>query len=74
MGREVVLVDSADATAFSVSDMLREADALRGDSDRGGVHRFESSGDIEAFRALGRQLLGPELDEVAAITWPESSD
>jgi glutamate racemase len=74
MGREVVLVDSADATAFSVSDMLREADALRGDSDRGGVHRFESSGDIEAFRVLGRQLLGPELDEVAAITWPESSD
>ena len=72
MGREVVLVDSADATAFCVSDMLRQADALRGDSDRGGVHRFESSGDIEAFRALGRQLLGPELDEVAAITWPES--
>jgi glutamate racemase len=74
MGREVVLVDSADATAFCVSDMLRQADALRGDSDRGGVHRFESSGDIEAFRALGRQLLGPELDEVAAITWPESSN
>jgi glutamate racemase len=71
MGREVVLVDSADATAFCVSDLLREANALRGDTDRGGVHRFESSGDVEAFRALGRQLLGPELDEVAPITWPE---
>jgi glutamate racemase len=57
-----------------VSDMLREADALRGDTDRGGVHRFESSGDIEAFRALGRQLLGPELDEVAPIAWPESGN
>ena len=71
MGRDVVLVDSADATAFCVSDLLREANALRGDTDRGGVHRFESSGDVEAFRALGRQLLGPELDEVAPITWPE---
>ena len=71
MGRDVVLVDSADATAFCVSDMLRDADALRGDSDRGGAHRFESSGDIETFRALGRQLLGPELDEVGPIAWPE---
>jgi glutamate racemase len=74
MGREVVLVDSADATAFCVSDMLRSGDALRDGAERGGVHRFESSGDIEAFRALGRQLLGPELDDVAPITWPESED
>jgi hypothetical protein len=37
------------------------------------VHRFESSGDVEAFRALGRQLLGPELDEVVGLTWPDSS-
>lgn len=72
MGREVVLVDSADATAFCVSDMLRTADALSDGAERGGVHRFESSGDIEAFRALGSQLLGPELDEVAALTWPEA--
>lgn len=74
MGREVVLVDSADATAFCVSDMLRSGDALRDGAERGGVHRFESSGDIEAFRALGRQLLGPELDDVAPITWPEYRD
>ena len=72
-GRDVVLVDSADATAFCVSDMLREADALRGESNRGGVHRFESSGDIEAFRALGRQLLGPELDVVLGLSWPDST-
>ena len=72
MGRDVVLVDSADATAFRVSDMLRSANALRDGAEGGGVHRFESSGDVEAFRSLGRQLLGPELDEVAAITWPEA--
>ncbi len=73
MGRDVVLVDSADATAFRVSDMLRDADSLRDGGDRRGVHRFESSGDVEAFRALGRQLLGPELDEVTAISWPDSA-
>ena len=71
MGRDVVLVDSADATAFRVSDMLRDADSLRDGGERRGAHRFESSGDVEAFRALGRQLLGPELDEVTAISWPD---
>lgn len=73
MGRDVVLVDSADATAFRVSDMLRDAGALRDGGERRGAHRFESSGDVEAFRALGRQLLGPELDEVTAISWPDSA-
>lgn len=73
MGRDVVLVDSADATAFRVSDMLRDADSLRDGGERRGAHRFESSGDVEAFRALGRQLLGPELDEVTAISWPDSA-
>ena len=71
MGRDVVLVDSADATAFRVSEMLRETDSLRDANQGGGAHRFESSGDVEAFRSLGRQLLGPELDDVAAISWPD---
>ena len=70
MGREVVLVDSADATAFSVRQLLIEAGTTRSDAG-GGAHRFESSGDVEAFRGLGRQLLGPELDEVTALSWPE---
>lgn len=74
MGRDVVLVDSADATAFRVSDMLRDADARNDQTARGGVHRFESSGDVEAFRSLGRQLLGPELDDVASIQWPEPGE
>jgi glutamate racemase len=70
MGREVVLVDSADATAFRVRQLLIDAGTTQSGSSAG-AHRFESSGDVEAFRGLGRQLLGPELDEVTALSWPE---
>ncbi len=68
MGSEVVLVDSADATAFAVRDELLTAGLAC--SDRIGAHRFESSGDVEAFRTLGRRLLGPEMDHVVAVDWP----
>ena len=68
MGPEVVLVDSADQTAFRVRELL--ADGAVASSARVGTHRFESSGDVEAFRRLGRQLLGPELDVVGPIDWP----
>lgn len=71
MGRDVVLVDSADATAFRVRELLLAAGAV---NESGGVHRFESSGDVEEFRTLGRQLLGPELDTVTALAWPETAD
>jgi glutamate racemase len=60
MGPEVVLVSSADETAFAVRDILLEhsiqRDELQGD------HRFLSSGDIAWFAQLGRRLLGPELE------------
>jgi glutamate racemase len=69
MGRDVVLVDSADETAFRVADLLGELDLGRPVDGRTGVHRFESSGDVEVFRRLGRQLLGPELDDVRAVAW-----
>ena len=69
MGREVVLVDSADETAFRVAALLGELELARPADDRAGVHRFESSGDVEVFRRLGRQLLGPELDDVRAVAW-----
>jgi len=67
MGPDVVLVDSADATAFAVRDLLGGAGLSRGGGV--GVHRFESSGDVEAFRTLGRRLLGPEMDHVVGIDW-----
>jgi glutamate racemase len=74
MGRDVVLVDSADETAFRVRALLGELDLGRPVGDppdgvRPGRHRWESSGDIEVFRSLGRRLLGPELDHVAAVAW-----
>lgn len=70
MGREVVLVDSADETAFEVRHLL-EGTALARDPARGPGRRvWLSSGDVALFRRLGRRLLGPELDEVAAVSWP----
>ncbi len=61
MGPGVTLVSSADETAFAVRDQLAEAGLLRNTGGTGD-HRFLSSGDIDTFRRLGRQLLGPELD------------
>ena len=71
MGREVVLVDSADATAFMVRDLLIGLGLTRDRDGRVGEHRFESSGDVEWFRELGRRLLGPELDDVRSIDWSD---
>lgn len=67
MGPDVVLVDSADATAFRVRDVLADLGLAR--IGGAGVHRFESSGDVESFRELGRRLLGPEMDHVVGIDW-----
>ena len=71
MGRDVVLVSSADETAFEVR---RELDALgmfaapkaQPDPPR---HRWISSGDAALFEQLGRTLLGPELGPVESWRW-----
>jgi glutamate racemase len=60
MGPEVVLVSSADETAFAVRDILLEHSIQRDEPQ--GDHRFLSSGDIAWFAQLGRRLLGPELE------------
>ena len=62
MGPEVTLVSSADETAFAARTMLEGLGVLRATADRRGSHRFLSSGDIDSFRELGAQLLGPELN------------
>jgi glutamate racemase len=65
VGREVVLISSADETAFELRALLEHGSlARRGDAP--GAHTWISSGDTATFRALGRRLLGPELDEVHA--------
>ncbi|MDQ3145607.1 MAG: glutamate racemase [Actinomycetota bacterium] len=69
VGREVVLVSSADETAFEVRSLLLGSGLAR-DQRRGpGRHLFTSSGEVAWFRSLGRRLLGPELSEVEAVVW-----
>ncbi len=68
MGRDVVLVSSADETAFEVRSLLARSGLSR-PSTATGVHRFVSSGDVAWFRALGSRLLGPELDGVEGWEW-----
>jgi glutamate racemase len=70
MGRDVVLVSSADETAFAVRDLLAACGlASTGTPGRTARHRFLSSGDVAWFSDLGRRLLGPELAEAEAIEW-----
>jgi glutamate racemase len=69
MGRDVVLVSSADETAFEVLAILRDTGLGRRLAAKG-AHRFISSGDVAVFRNLGRRLLGPELDvDVESYSW-----
>ena len=69
MGEDVVLVSSADETAFALADRLRDEALLAADRDRPAVQRFISSGDVSWFADLGRRLLGPELTEAEAHRW-----
>ncbi|HEX2699229.1 MAG TPA: glutamate racemase [Acidimicrobiales bacterium] len=71
MGRLVVLVSSAEETAFEVRAILDDTGLVRRSSGKG-AHRFVSSGDVDLFRLLGARLLGPELDDVEAWTWPST--
>ena len=68
MGRGVVLVSSADETAFEVASLLEQTGLVRRTAGKG-HHRWISSGDTTSFRDLGRRLLGPELDDVEGISW-----
>ena len=68
MGRDVVLVSSADETAFEVRAILHETGLVRRSGGKGD-HRFVSSGDLAWFRRLGSVLLGPEVDDVEGWTW-----
>jgi glutamate racemase len=66
MGRDVVLVSSADETAFAVREMLPDG----GDaSTPPGAPTFITSGDVNQFRRLGARFLGPEVQAVEAWSW-----
>jgi glutamate racemase len=65
MGRDVVLVSSADETAFEIRELLGGGDV----ADAPGRHTFISSGDANTFERLGRQLFGEELIGAEQHRW-----
>jgi glutamate racemase len=66
MGRDVVLVSSADETAFDVRKVLADT-GLGRLGPACGTQRFLSSGDLDWFKEMGRRLLGPELGDVERL-------
>ena len=69
VGRDVVLVSSADETAFELQALLTTAGLARPPAAGVGCHRFLSSGDVAWFESLGRRMLGPELGPVEPVVW-----
>ncbi|QGG95764.1 glutamate racemase [Actinomarinicola tropica] len=67
VGWDVTLVSSADETGFEIRRLLDGGALAAPERRRSGVHRFFSTGDVEWFRQLGRQLLGPEMVSVEAL-------
>jgi glutamate racemase len=68
VGRDVVLVSSADETAFDVLALLQDSGFAR--TGGAATHRFFSSGEVTWFRDLGQRLLGPEIQHVEGVRWP----
>ncbi|MDE3086696.1 MAG: glutamate racemase [Acidobacteriota bacterium] len=74
VGRDVVLVSSADETAFEVREVLARhglGRAAPAPGDGGGACRFFSSGEVAWFREVGSRLFGEELGAVGAVSWPD---
>jgi glutamate racemase len=69
MGRDVVLVSSADETAFEVRALLQPSTEHRTAPARRAVHRFVTSGDPDTFARLGSRFLGPEVTDVESWQW-----
>lgn len=60
LGHDVMLVSSADETAFEVRRLVTELE-IGNREHVVGVHDFCTTGDVNRFEQLGRELLGPEL-------------
>jgi len=68
MGRDVVLVSSADETAFAVRELLGAEKMLRS-AGPCADHIFVTSGSVGTFRRLGGRFLGPEVVTVEGWQW-----
>ncbi len=71
IGRDVVLISSAEETAFEVKALLA-ASGLSAPEGAIGRYTFLSSGDPERFKELGHRLLGPELEVAQQVVWKGS--
>ena len=71
MGRDVVLVSSADETAFEVRRLMLDGGLARAHPPQGprGATTFITTGDVNWFEELGRRLLGPELERAEHLYW-----
>lgn len=69
VGRDVVLVSSADETAFELRSLLGDPVPARDPAAGAARHLFLSSGDVGWFESLGRRLLGPELGAAEQVCW-----
>jgi glutamate racemase len=73
MGPDVVLVSSADETAFEVRSILTETGLGRRTASMGSP-RWISSGEVAPFVRLGQHLFGPELDRAEHWEPPATAD
>jgi glutamate racemase len=68
MGQNVVLISSADETAFTVRALVEEH-GLAAPPGSDARHGFVTSGEVATFRRLGVRFLGPEVETVEAWSW-----
>lgn len=68
MGPEVVLVSSADETAFEAHRLIGDQLGAIGSAETA-AHHFVTSGDPEVFAELGERFLGPEVGDVEGWQW-----
>jgi glutamate racemase len=66
-GRDVTLVFSADETAREVSETLA-GKAIENDAGREGTYRFLTTGDPDAFQAMGSRFLQLPIAEVERVS------
>ena len=67
MGPDVVLVSSAEETAFEVRACLGVTPGAESPAVR--RVQFLTSGDVAVFRRLAARFLGPEVEHVEGWSW-----
>jgi glutamate racemase len=68
MGPDVVLVSSAEETAFEVLELVA-GEGGGSEPPPGKRVEFVTSGDVDTFRSLGARFCGPEVETVEAWSW-----